>query len=62
MRSSANTFHNLPILLKAENNVLLLLTWSTMASSRQIKILSDWARSVDGWNLYTQLIDDFQDP
>ena len=33
-----------------------------MISSRQLGVLSDWARSADGWSLYTQLVQAFQGP
>ncbi len=62
MGSSAKTFLTLPALSKPKNNVSLLLAWSTMVSSRQLEVLSDWASSADGWNLYKQLIKDFQGP
>lgn len=52
----------IPALSKPENNVLLLLTWSTMVSGRQTEVLSEWASSANGWNLYKQLAEDFQGP
>ncbi|KAL9025485.1 MAG: hypothetical protein Q9180_007660 [Flavoplaca navasiana] len=33
-----------------------------MVSSRQSEVLSEWASSVDGWNLYKQLAEDFRGP
>ena len=57
---STNVFLKLPTLSKPENNVSLLLTWSTMVSSRQIRVLSDWACSADSWDLHTQLVEAFQ--
>ena len=60
MESSAYTHLTLPALSKPENNVPLLLTWSTVVSSRQLGVLSDWVCSADGWNLYKQLVEDFQ--
>ncbi|KAL8891297.1 MAG: hypothetical protein Q9192_005760, partial [Flavoplaca navasiana] len=52
----------IPALSKPENNVRLPLTWRTMVSGRQSEVLSEWASSVDGWNLYKQLAEDFRDP
>ena len=52
MGSSANTFLKFPTLERPENNVLLLLTWSTMVSSRQLRVLSDWACSAEGWTIH----------
>jgi len=58
MGSSAHTYHTIPPLQKPGNNVLLLLTWSTMVSRRQFEVLREWASSEDGWNLYEQLARD----
>ena len=60
MGSSAKTIFTLPALSKPENNVSLLLAWSTMVSSRQLEVLSDWACSADDWAQYKQLVRDFQ--
>lgn len=62
MGSSAHTSLTIPALSKTENSVPLLLTWSTMVSSRQLEVLSGWACSENGWNLYKQLAKDFQGP
>lgn len=62
MGSSAHTSLTIPALSKPENNVPLLLTWSTMVSSRQLEVLSGWACSENGCNLYKQLAEDFQGP
>jgi hypothetical protein len=43
-----------------ENNLLCLLTWSTMISDRQLKVLTKWVRSGNGRNLYQQLARDIQ--
>ena len=60
MGGSAHTSLILPAL--STNNVLLLLTWSTRVSDRQLGVLRDWACSADGWNVYKQLVEDFQGP
>lgn len=54
-------YRTIPPLQKLENNVLCLLTWSTMVSDRQLKVLAEWARSENGWSLYKQLAKDVQD-
>jgi hypothetical protein len=59
--SSAQTYHTIPSLRKPENNKLLLLTWSSVVSCRQLDVLRKWASSDDGWNLYDQLARDVQD-
>lgn len=58
---SVNTYHTIPPLRKPSNNVLLLLTWSTVVSGRQLDVLREWAESENGWNLYKQLARDLQD-
>lgn len=67
--SSVHTYLTIPQLRKPENNVLLLLTWSTlvfpcsiMNYSHPFKVLSEWAHSKDFWNLHKQLAEEFQDP
>jgi hypothetical protein len=62
MRTSANTYRIFPLLKNPGNSILLLLTWSKIVSGRPLKVLSDWARSEDGWNLYKQLARDFRIP
>jgi hypothetical protein len=59
--SSAHTYHTIPTLRKPGNNKLLLLTWSSVVSRHQLDVLSKWASSEDGWNLYEQLTRDVQD-
>lgn len=56
--SNAYTYHTIPQLRKLENNVLLLLIWSTLSFNG----LSEWAHSKDFWNLYKQLAQEFQHP
>jgi hypothetical protein len=60
MERSAHTYHTFPPLQKPENNVLLLLTWGMVVTGRQFEVLSEWASSDNGLNLYQQLIGDFQ--
>jgi hypothetical protein len=67
MASRSHTYLQIPLLKKPENNVLLLLTWSTSISpqseqdhSRPFEVLEQWAQSEDGWNLYVRLTDEFQ--
>lgn len=61
------TYGQFPPLDRPENNVLLLLTWSTQISSwsqqerrRPLEVLKEWAQSQQGWNVYVRLAADFQ--
>ncbi|KAL9004829.1 MAG: hypothetical protein Q9188_002373 [Gyalolechia gomerana] len=58
----AQTSHMIPALSKPENNQSLLLAWSTKFPHRQLEVLSEWASSADGQNLYQQLAEDFEVP
>jgi hypothetical protein len=58
--SSEHTYHTIPPLRNPGNNTLLLLTWSTVVSGYQFDVLSEWARSEDGWNVYEELLSDVQ--
>jgi hypothetical protein len=58
--SSTHTYRTIPPLQRPGNNTLLLLTWSTVVSDRQLDVLREWASSENG--LYKQLIRDFRDP
>jgi hypothetical protein len=60
MRASEHTYHRYPSLRKPENNILLLLTWSSITHGRPLRVLSEWASSEDTLNLYQRLIGDFQ--
>ncbi len=66
MRSSAHTYHTFPSLSKPENNIPLLVTWSTMLFNSlmdfccQLIIICEWANSEDEQNLYKQLAKDVQ--
>lgn len=57
---SAKTYLIFPVLQTTGNSALLLLAWSTMVSGRPVEVLSEWARSRDGWSLYKQLAIEFQ--
>jgi hypothetical protein len=60
MGDSAQICHQRPSLEKRENNVLVLLTWSSTVNSLP-QVLTEWAASDDGLNLYQRLIKDVQD-
>jgi len=55
MESSTHTYHAIPKFQRPGSNVLLLLTWGTMVSGRQLEVLRGWASSQNGWNLYKLL-------
>jgi hypothetical protein len=50
--NSEQTYRTFPPLQKPENNVLLLLTWSSMADGPHLRVFTEWASSKDGLNLY----------
>ena len=58
--ASEHTYHRCPSLRKPENNILLLLTWSSITHGRPLRVLSEWATSGDTLNLYQRLVEDFQ--
>ena len=60
MGVSEHTYHRCPFLQKPENNVLLLLTWSSIVHGRPLRVLSEWASSADAVDLCQQLVRDFQ--
>jgi len=60
MGASEHTYHRCPSLRKPENNILLLLTWSSMIHGRPLRVLSEWASSGDTSNLCQRLVVDFQ--
>lgn len=62
MRVSEHAYHRRPSLRKPENNVLLLLIWSSTTHGRALRVLSEWASSGDALNLYQRMIGDFQHP
>lgn len=61
MGASEHTYHRCPSLRKPGNNILLILTWSSMTHGRPLRVLSEWASSEDAWNLCGRLIEDFED-
>ncbi len=60
MRGSEQIYHQRSFLRKPENNVLLLLTWSSIAHGHPLQVLSEWANSVDGSKLYQQLLENLR--
>lgn len=60
MKGSDQIYHQRSSLRKSENNVLLLLTWSSIAHGQPLQVLSEWASSVDGSKLYQQLVEDLR--
>ena len=55
-------YHLCPSLRKPENNILLLLTWSSRIHGLSLRILSEWASSTDTLSLYQRLMEDFRNP
>ncbi len=60
MRGSEQIYHQRSFLRKSENNVLLLLTRSSIVHGQSLRVLSEWASSVDGLKLYQQLVENLQ--
>ncbi len=60
MGGSEQIYHQRPSVRKPENNVLLLLTWSSIVHGQPLRVLSEWASSVDGLKLYQQLVGDLR--
>ena len=60
MGASEHTYHQRPSLRKPENNILLLLTWSSTTHGRSLRVLSEWASSEDTLRLCQRLLEDFQ--
>ena len=60
MKASEHTYHRYPSLRKPENNILLLLIWSSITHDRSLRVLSEWASSRATLNLYQRLVKDFQ--
>lgn len=58
MKDSEQIYHQCSFLRKSENNVLLLLTWSSIVHDQPLQVLSEWASSVDDLKLYQQLVED----
>ncbi len=57
---SAHTYHELSSLSHSENNVLLLLVWSSDCHDRALWALHAWAISEDDKRLYWRLIHDLR--
>ena len=55
---SEHTYGRLPSLQKAENNILVLLIWSSTYHGQTLEVLSDWIKSEESLNLYQRLIRD----
>ncbi|KAH8591851.1 hypothetical protein B0O99DRAFT_577815 [Bisporella sp. PMI_857] len=53
----SHTYRVQPSLCQPENNVLILLCWSSMVQSPHHQRLSEWATSNDGRALYRQMCD-----
>lgn len=59
--ASEYTYHRCSSLRKPENNITLLLTWSSSIHGRPLWMLSEWASSEEVLNLCQRLVRDFQD-
>jgi len=57
---SAHTYHELPSLSRPENDVLLILAWSSDCHGRALLALRAWAISEDGKRLYLRLVRDLR--
>jgi hypothetical protein len=55
---SEHTYRRLPSLRKEENNILVLLTWSSTYHGQTLEVLSDWMKSEESLDLYQRLIED----
>ena len=55
---SEHTYRRFPSLRKEENNILLLLTWSSTYQGQTHEVLSDWIESEESLTLYRRLIED----
>jgi len=53
--SSEQTYRQCPSLRKPENNILLLLAWSSTYHDQTLEVLSDWIRSEESLHLYHRL-------
>lgn len=60
MRDSEQIYHQRSFLQKSENNVLLLLIWSSIVHDQSLRVLSEWASSVDDLKLYQQLVENLR--
>ncbi|KAG9229879.1 hypothetical protein BJ875DRAFT_521732 [Amylocarpus encephaloides] len=55
-------YHKQPSLRRPENNVLVLLVWSSMVRRQPHRALGEWVASTDGWKLHDRLVEEMQDP
>lgn len=55
---SEHTYRRFPSLRKQENNLLVLLSWSSKYHGQTLEVLSDWIKSEHSLHLYQQLIED----
>lgn len=53
-------YHLCPSLRKPENDILLLLTWSSRILGLPLRILSEWASSTDTLRLYQRWMEYFR--
>ncbi|KAL9627598.1 MAG: hypothetical protein Q9164_007558, partial [Protoblastenia rupestris] len=53
-----HTYRRLPSLRKEENNILVLLAWSSTYHGQTLEVLSDWIKSEESLHLYHRLIED----
>lgn len=58
---SEHTHQLFPSFKKPENNILLLLTWSSTIHGRPLQVLRGWASSGETSGLYRRLREDFQE-
>ena len=59
---SEHIYSRCPSLQKPENNILLLLTWSSIVHGRPLEVLSEWASSGESLKLSQRLMGDLQNP
>lgn len=57
---SAHLCHEQPSLQRPENNILVLLIWSSIESMVN-RVLVEWVTSDDGWSVYERILRDVQD-
>ena len=57
---NAHKYHRHRAFRKSANNVLLLLTWTSIIHDRSLKVITDWASSSNALSLHQQLLNDFQ--
>lgn len=57
---SEQMYRQHPSLQKAENNILLLLTWISTYHGQTLEVLRDWIRSEESLHLYRRLIEELR--